>query len=186
MPACLFLFNTPRPLSFSPCFSASSKVLFPFTFSSRLTPPVRLVQILPSGRGCLAGVREVGFSSGRLQEGAEVDSWRTAENPSSTHVTITLLTKYSVSKTKKKKEKKAKPDDESIICQSLNAYRKSPQSPADTLLPCIINEWQLCSPMDSTWNMMQLKEVANICHNGMYNKISNANLMHNFRQFNIK
>lgn len=36
--------------------------------------------------------------------------------------------------------------------------------------------------MDSTWNMMYLKGVANICHNGT----SNANLMHNSKQFNIK
>lgn len=93
-------------LSFFSCFWASSKVLFPFTFSSCLTSPVWLVQICLSSRRCLAEVREVGFGGGRLQDGAEVDSRRTAENLTSTHVRMTLLPKYSMSKTKKFKKKK--------------------------------------------------------------------------------
>lgn len=92
-------------LSFFSCFWASSKVLFPFTFSSCLTSPVWLVQICLSSRRCLAEVREVGFGGGRLQDGAEVDSRRTAENLTSTHVRMTLLPKYSMSKTKKFKKK---------------------------------------------------------------------------------
>lgn len=95
-------------LSFSPCFWASSKVLFPFTFSSCLTSLVWLVQILSSGRWCSAGVRELGFGGGRLQDGVEVDSQRTAENLTSAHIRMTLLPKYSVSKTTTTKKSKAR------------------------------------------------------------------------------
>lgn len=149
MPPCRFLFRTPHPCHF-PRFWASSKVLFPFTFSSCLISPVWLVLILSPGRRCLAGVREVRFRGGRLQDGAEVDSRRTAENLTSTHVRMTLLPKNSVSKTKKKSKarwwKNYMPKPQHI--------QKIPPKPCRHCSPCIINEWQLCSPMDSTWNMM--------------------------------
>lgn len=139
-------------LSFSPCFWASSKVLFPFTFSSCLTSLVWLVQILSSGRWCSAGVREVGFEGGRLQDGVEVDSQRTAENLTSAHIRMTLnLNTQWVRQQQKKKQSQMMKE---LYAKASTHTENPPQSPADTLLPCIINEWQLCSPMDSTWNMM--------------------------------
>lgn len=119
-------------------FGASSKVLLPFTVPLRsdLAGPDRCKFFCPA-----VDVRqesEVRFGARKLQDSR---SGRLSENITGTRIKITLLPKYSANK---------KPDDERIICQSLDAYRKSPQSPADTLLPCIINQWQLCSPMDST------------------------------------
>lgn len=107
---------------------------------------------------------------------------KAAENIPSSHVQPSLLPKYSLSKTKNSKTRwwknyMAKP----------RHIQKIPQSPADTLLPCIIDQWQLSSPMDSTQNyMMKPDWVANICHNGMYNGMSNAIFMHNSKWFNIK
>lgn len=73
---------------------------------------------------------------------------KAAENIPSSHVQPSLLPKYSLSKTKKTSKTRwwknymAKPQH----------IQKIPQSPADTLLPCIIDQWQFSSPMDSTWN----------------------------------
>ena len=62
--------------------------------------------------------------------------------------------------------------------------QKISQSPADTLLPCIIDQWQHSSPMDTTWNtMMKPDRVANICHNGIYNGMSNAILTRDSKWF---
>lgn len=119
-------------------FRASSRVLL-LSVSSALTGPIganSFMQAWTFGRGHRGHV-----GAQQLQDGAAGDSRRIT----STHIKITLLPKYPASN-----RKKAKPDDERIIFQSLDACRKSPQSPADTRLPCIINQWQLCSPMDST------------------------------------
>lgn len=65
--------------------------------------------------------------------------------------------------------------------------QKISQSPADTLLPCIIDQWQHSFPMDTTWNtMMKPDRVANICHNGIYNGMSNAILTRDSKWFSIR
>lgn len=116
-------------LSFSSVLEPLRSAPLSFPLSSALTSLARSVQILLCSRGWSTGVR--GVMIGAQKKNISIK--------------ITLLPKYPASNTKT-----AKPDDGRIIFQSLDACRKSPQSPADTLLPCIKYQWQLCSPMDST------------------------------------